>query len=34
MPVRKSALVLWTMEPEDYLKNPVYSRDVPPCKYC
>ncbi|MBI4560858.1 MAG: ABC transporter substrate-binding protein [Candidatus Rokubacteria bacterium] len=24
----------WTYKPEDYLKNPVYSRDVPPCKHC
>ncbi|HUO64500.1 MAG TPA: ABC transporter substrate-binding protein [Terriglobales bacterium] len=24
----------WTYKPEDFLKNPVYSRDHPPCKYC
>jgi branched-chain amino acid transport system substrate-binding protein len=24
----------WTYKPEDFLKNPVYSRDFPPCKYC
>jgi branched-chain amino acid transport system substrate-binding protein len=24
----------WTYKPEDYLKNPVYSRDFPPCKHC
>jgi branched-chain amino acid transport system substrate-binding protein len=24
----------WTYKPEEYLKNPVYSRDVPPCKHC
>jgi branched-chain amino acid transport system substrate-binding protein len=24
----------WTYRPEDYLKNPVYSRDWPPCKAC
>lgn len=24
----------WTYKPEDYLKNPVYSRDYPPCKHC
>jgi len=24
----------WTYKPEDYLKNPVYSRDFPPCKAC
>jgi len=24
----------WTYKPEEYLKNPVYSRDYPPCKYC
>ena len=24
----------WTYDPETYLKQPVYSRDNPPCKYC
>lgn len=24
----------WTYKPEDYLKNPVYDRNFPPCKYC
>src|SRR6266478_9417241 len=24
----------WTYKPDEYLKNPVYSRDYPPCKYC
>ena len=24
----------WTYKAEDYLKNPVYSRDYPPCKHC
>ncbi len=24
----------WTSKPEDYLKNPVYSRDYPPCRHC
>src|SRR3989441_1117169 len=24
----------WTYKPEDYLKNPVYSRDYPPCRHC
>jgi branched-chain amino acid transport system substrate-binding protein len=24
----------WTYKPEDFLKNPVYSRDFPPCKHC
>jgi branched-chain amino acid transport system substrate-binding protein len=24
----------WTYKPEEYLKNPVYSRDYPPCKAC
>jgi branched-chain amino acid transport system substrate-binding protein len=24
----------WTYRPEDYLKNPVYSRDYPPCRAC
>ncbi len=24
----------WTYKPEEYLKNPVYSRDYPPCKHC
>ena len=24
----------WTYKPEDFLKNPVYSRDYPPCTKC
>jgi len=24
----------WKYKPEDYLKNPVYSRDYPPCTHC
>ena len=24
----------WHYKPEDYLKEPVYSRDYPPCKNC
>src|SRR6185503_15614857 len=24
----------WTYNPAEYLKNPVYSRDYPPCKHC
>ena len=24
----------WTYKPDEYLKNPVYSRDYPPCKHC
>jgi branched-chain amino acid transport system substrate-binding protein len=24
----------WTYRPEDFLKNPVYSRDYPPCRHC
>lgn len=24
----------WTYKPEDFLKNPVYGRDFPPCKNC
>jgi hypothetical protein len=24
----------WTYKPEDLLKNPVYSRDYPPCTRC
>ncbi len=24
----------WTCKPEDYLKQPVYSRDYPPCTHC
>ena len=24
----------WTYKPDEYLKNPVYSRDYPPCRYC
>jgi branched-chain amino acid transport system substrate-binding protein len=24
----------WKYNPEEYLKQPVYSRDNPPCKYC
>src|SRR5205809_3386722 len=24
----------WSYKPEEFLKNPVYSRDYPPCKHC
>ena len=24
----------WNYKPEEFLKQPVYSRDFPPCKYC
>jgi branched-chain amino acid transport system substrate-binding protein len=24
----------WTYPPEEFLKQPVYSRDYPPCRYC
>jgi branched-chain amino acid transport system substrate-binding protein len=24
----------WKWTPEDYLKQPVYTRDFPPCKHC
>ncbi len=24
----------WKYNPEDYLKQPIYTRDNPPCKYC
>ncbi len=24
----------WTYDPEKYMAKPVYSRDIPPCKYC
>jgi branched-chain amino acid transport system substrate-binding protein len=24
----------WTYTPEEFLKQPVYSRDLPPCKHC
>jgi branched-chain amino acid transport system substrate-binding protein len=24
----------WTYQAEEFLKNPVYSRDYPPCKHC
>ena len=24
----------WTYKPDEFLKNPVYSRDVPACKHC
>ncbi len=24
----------WKYQPEEFLKQPVYSRDVPPCRYC
>src|SRR5947209_7108649 len=24
----------WTYKPEEFLKNPAYSRDYPPCKHC
>jgi branched-chain amino acid transport system substrate-binding protein len=24
----------WTYKPDDFLKQPVYGRDVPPCRSC
>jgi branched-chain amino acid transport system substrate-binding protein len=24
----------WKYKPEDFLKQPVYDRNFPPCKYC
>ena len=24
----------WKYNPEEYLKQPAYSRDYPPCKHC
>lgn len=24
----------WKYSPEDFLKQPVYTRDFPPCRYC
>jgi len=24
----------WKYNPEEFLKQPVYSRDFPPCKHC
>jgi len=24
----------WTYKPDEFLRNPVYSRDYPPCKHC
>jgi branched-chain amino acid transport system substrate-binding protein len=24
----------WTYKPEEFLKQPVYSRDFPPCRHC
>jgi branched-chain amino acid transport system substrate-binding protein len=24
----------WTYKPEEFLKQPVYSREFPACKYC
>ncbi len=24
----------WEYDPENFLKQPVYSRDFPPCKFC
>ena len=24
----------WTFDPDEYLAGPLYSRDVPPCKFC
>jgi branched-chain amino acid transport system substrate-binding protein len=24
----------WKYSPEEFLKQPVYSRDFPPCRYC
>ncbi len=29
-----SASQFWTYNPEEYLKQPIYSRDNPPCKHC
>ena len=24
----------WTWKPDEYLKQPPYTRDYPPCKHC
>jgi branched-chain amino acid transport system substrate-binding protein len=24
----------WTYDPEEYMKQPVFSQDYPPCTYC
>ena len=24
----------WTYNPDEFLRNPVYSRDYPPCQFC
>jgi branched-chain amino acid transport system substrate-binding protein len=24
----------WTYRPDEFLRNPVYSRDYPPCRSC
>ena len=24
----------WKLNPEEFLKQPVYSRDFPPCRHC
>ena len=29
-----NASQFWTYDPEEYMKKPVYTRDVPPCKDC
>lgn len=30
----KDVSQFWNFKPEEFLKQPVYSRDYPPCKYC
>jgi branched-chain amino acid transport system substrate-binding protein len=30
----ESVSQFWTYKPDEYLKNPVYDRNFPPCKYC
>jgi branched-chain amino acid transport system substrate-binding protein len=30
----ESVSQFWTYKPDEYLRNPVYSRDYPPSKYC
>jgi branched-chain amino acid transport system substrate-binding protein len=24
----------WTYNPDEFLRNPVYGRDYPPCQFC
>jgi len=32
--VRWHVSQFWKYNPDEFLKQPVYSRDFPPCKHC